>query len=201
MNEVEMSKETKLVEPIEYTGKFKKGDKVTYVREAFEWSPLLIRREGIVSSVSEHGEETPYRVVFKCHHDDSIEFFNEVELEHGWLYEVGDRVRSRNKHLYNKEEGVVISIDEDYASPMYTVSFGGTQELPFRGYNLERIVEGEKSAEQEAFEYLLSRDKDTTRRILQEEVATWAKVHLEHKDYNDLRRTIEILEKLEEESK
>ena len=194
-----MSGKSNLATPIECTGKFKKGDKVPYVREAFEYSPLLVGREGIVRECGDFCDgERPYQVVFKGHHDNCVEYFNEVELERGWLFEAGDRVRSRNKRLYNKEEGVIVQISERYASPIYTVSFGGISDFQFEGYNLERVVEVEKSPEQEAFEYLLSQDRDATRSILQGEIAIWASIHLEHRDYDDLRQVIDTLEKLEE---
>lgn len=132
-----MSKETKLVEPIEYTGKFKVGDRVKVT----------------------DGSHKGYK---------------------GVVTQLGERVSMIPSHVVLLDEG-----REGRGCRWFAESL------------LELVEEGEQSAEQEAFEYLLSRDKDTTRRILQEEVATWAKVHLEHKDYNDLRQTTEILEKLE----
>lgn len=197
-----VKEKTELAESIERTSEFQKGDKVTYVRKDSEDSPLVVGREGIVDGISEYNEDKPYRVRFRGYVEDYYENFSATELDRGWLFEVGERVRSTNKHLFNKEEGVIVHVSEGVASPMYTVSFGGDEELQFKGYNLERVEKAEESPEQQAFGLIGDfHDQHEVRGRLKVEVDKIAATALEHNDYDTVRRAINISEKLEEGTK
>lgn len=126
--------------------------------------------------------------------DSKDEHFGKVET-----FKKGDRVKVvGTSGGYEGHEGTVGIFDDTGGEPSCAVFFGKGRSKWFSSEFLELVEEGEKSVEQEAFEYLLSQDRDTTRSILQGEISIWANVHLEHRDYDDLRQVIDILEKLEE---
>lgn len=112
-------------------------------------------------------------------------------------FKKGDRVKVTGGG-YKGCEGAVTQSDELNGKPSYAVLLDdGCGGRWFAEEFLESIEEEEKSPEQEAFDYLLSQSKDETRRMLEREVALWAEVNLAHRKHDDLRRAINILEKLE----
>lgn len=111
-------------------------------------------------------------------------------------FKKGDRVKVTGGS-YKGSEGSVGQSDEVGGGLSYAVLFDDGRDRWFEEEFLGLVEGAEKSAEQEAFDYLLSQDKDATRSILQGEISIWASIHLEHKDYDDLRQATEILEKLE----
>lgn len=215
--------EVNRVSEIDYSGKFKVGDRVKVVATAFEDSGGAIGKRGIVLSISEANKYfAPYLVEF----DSGVNgHFNEAEIslierveekeeemnertelvdevEYSGKFQVNDRVKVKAAAFKASEPdigkvGVVSHISDFETNAPYRVTFEPFGFEHFNEAELELVQPKEVSPERQAFEYLLSQDKTATRRILAEEIAIWAKVHLEHKDYNDLRRAIEILEKLE----
>jgi len=118
-------------------------------------------------------------------------------------FEIGDRVKVKVAAFKASEPdvgriGIISEVNAFETNAAYRVVFDEGDFDFFNEAELELVQQKEESPERQAFEYLLSQDKTATRRILAEEIAIWAKIHLEHGDYNDLRRTIEILEKMEE---
>lgn len=112
-------------------------------------------------------------------------------------FKKGNRVKVTSGS-YKGSEGSIEQSDEVGGGLSYVVLFDDGRDRWFEEEFLELVEDAEKSPEQEAFDYLLSRGRDAVRGILEEEVAIWAKVHFRHKDYDELRQAIDILERLEE---
>lgn len=133
--EEEMNERTELVDEVEYSGKFKVGDRVKVTG----------------------GSHKGYK---------------------GVVTQLGERVSMIPSH--------VVLLDEGRGSRWFAESL------------LELVEEGEKSAEQEAFEYLLTLDRTAIKNFVVSEIDDWAKEFLEQKDYDSAKQAIEILKKMEE---
>lgn len=203
---------------VDYSGKFKVGDRVKVIATAFEDSGGDIGKYGIVTSISERYKHfAPYLVEFDL---GGNEHFNEAELaliervdkkeeeemnekdECVGKFKKGNRVRVTGGY-YKGWEGSIDQSDEKGGKPLYTVLFSNN-----RGYRrveeevLELVEKVEKSPEQQAFGLIVDfHDQHEVCGRLKVEVDKIAATALEHNDYDTVRRAIDISEKLEERTK
>lgn len=215
----------KIVTPKDY--EVQEGDKLVWLGETQEYYSRSELTFGKVYDVRKDGDRLIYKtdhtlsilarsekdrwkfwgVIPKWENVKGEEKMNEktelVEpIECTGKFEIGDRVKVKVAAFKASEPdigraGVVSHIGDFEMNTPYQVDFDEGDFDFFNEAELGLVQRKEVSPERQAFDYLLSQDKTATRRILSEEIAIWAKVHLEHKDYNDLRQAIEIIEKLE----
>ena len=213
VGDIVRDEDVELVEAIEHTGKFKYGDRVKVVSAVLPAHVENIGKEGKVKGVWLNGL---YR--YKVQFDDgdvTIRSFNEVQLElidEGFKFSVGDVVRvvkdssllpHEKEFIGSKAKVVEVAGDMECHQYPYVVDIPEADDfLWLKESALELARENtssEQSIEHLALDYLLSQGSSPIKVVLIDELVEWAKSHLEDWDFTEVRKILDIAERLMDE--
>ena len=201
--------DVELVEAIEHTGKFKRGDHVRVVSAVLPAHVESIGKEGKIKGVWLDGLYR-YKVQFNDG-DVTLRSFNEVQLElidEGFKFSVGDKVRVvkddtllPNEKEFNGTVGEIAKVDTSRKDKYpYAVDLPEMDRYLWVEEDALEIVNENTSSEQSvehlALDYLLSQGGSPIKVELMNELVEWTKRHLEEWNFKEVRKTLNIAERL-----